>query len=99
MLRRALDDLRAPRTYTRIAYLLVALPLGVAEFSILVSGLSFGFGTAITLIGLPVLLVMLFVWRWMAQVERRVIGALVGTAIAGRVGAVTDLGRVAPAPT
>jgi signal transduction histidine kinase len=82
MLRRALDDIRAPRTYTRIAYLLLALPLGVAEFSILVSGLSFGFGTAITLIGLPVLLVMLFVWRWMAQGERRVIGALVGTEIA-----------------
>jgi signal transduction histidine kinase len=82
MLRRALDDLRAARTYTRIAYLLLALPLGVAEFSILVTGLSFGFGSAITLIGLPVLLLMLFVWRWMAQGERRLVGALVGTEIA-----------------
>jgi signal transduction histidine kinase len=90
MIRRAFADLREPRTYTRILYLLLALPLGVTEFAILVTGLSFGFGTAITLIGVPVLLFMVYAWRWMAQLERRVIGALVGTQIA-------DPYRVGPA--
>ena len=35
-----------PRTWTRILYLLLALPLGVVEFSVLVTAISFGFGTA-----------------------------------------------------
>ena len=43
------------RTYGRIIYLLLVLPLGVAEFSFLVTAISFGFGTAVTLIGIPVL--------------------------------------------
>ena len=43
------------RTYGRILYLVLALPLGVVEFSFLVTAISFGFGTAITLIGIPVL--------------------------------------------
>jgi hypothetical protein len=47
----------------------------VAEFSFLVTGLSFGFGTAITLIGVPVLLFMLYAWRWMALAA---LGAHVG---------------------
>ena len=41
------------RTYARILYMLLALPLGVAEFSFLVTAISTGFGTAITLIGVP----------------------------------------------
>jgi signal transduction histidine kinase len=81
VIHRAVVDIRTPRTYFRIAYLLLALPLGVAEFSILVTGLSFGFGTAITLIGIPVLALMLYLWRWMAQGERRLIGALIGRRI------------------
>ncbi|HEV7845629.1 MAG TPA: sensor domain-containing protein [Thermoleophilaceae bacterium] len=64
------------RTWGRIAYLLLALPLGVAEFSFLVTAISFGFGTAITLIGLPVLVASVYAWRWLAQLERRIIGRL-----------------------
>jgi signal transduction histidine kinase len=64
------------RTWGRIAYLLLALPLGVAEFSILVTALSFGFGTAITLIGIPVLIGTVWAWRWLANLERRIIGRL-----------------------
>ena len=33
------------RTWTRILYLLLALPLGVVEVSVLVTAISFGFGT------------------------------------------------------
>jgi len=69
------------RTYRRILYLLLALPLGVIEFSVLVTALSFGFGTAITLIGIPVLVASVWAWRWMAQVERGLIARLIGTEI------------------
>jgi signal transduction histidine kinase len=70
-----------PRTYGRIVYMLLALPLGVAEFSFLVTAISFGFGTAITLIGIPVLIGTVWAWRWIAELERRLIGRLVGVEI------------------
>jgi signal transduction histidine kinase len=69
------------RTYGRILYLLLALPLGVAEFSFLVTAISFGFGTAITLIGIPVLVGTVWAWRWLAELERRLIGRLIGVEI------------------
>ncbi|HEX6651561.1 MAG TPA: sensor domain-containing protein, partial [Thermoleophilaceae bacterium] len=80
-IRRLFGPIREARTYLRILYLLLALPLGVIEFSFLVTALSFGFGTAITLIGIPVLVATVWAWRWMAHVERRIIGRLLGTEI------------------
>jgi signal transduction histidine kinase len=62
-------------------YLLLALPLGVIEFSFLVTAISFGFGTAVTLIGIPVLIGTVWAWRWIAEVERSLIGRLVGVEI------------------
>jgi signal transduction histidine kinase len=59
----------------------LALPLGVIEFTFLVTAISFGIGTAITLIGIPILIGTLYAWRWMAEVERGLIGSLVGTRI------------------
>ena len=70
-----------PRTYGRILYMLIALPLGVAEFCVLVTAISFGVGTAITLIGIPVLIGTVWAWRWMAQLERGLIARLVGVEI------------------
>ena len=75
-IRRLLRPILEARTYRRILYLLLALPLGVAEFCVLVTALSFGFGTAITLIGIPVLVASVWGWRWLAEFERRVIGRL-----------------------
>jgi signal transduction histidine kinase len=69
------------RTYGRILYLVLALPLGVAEFTFLVTAISFGFSTAITLIGIPVLVGSVYAWRWLADLERGLIGSLVGTEI------------------
>jgi signal transduction histidine kinase len=69
------------RTYRRILYLVLALPLGVAEFTFLVTVISFGFGTAVTLIGIPVLVASVYAWRWLADFERRLIGALLDTEI------------------
>jgi signal transduction histidine kinase len=74
-------DLLDPLTYGRIAYLLLALPLGIAEFTFLVTALSTGVGLAITLIGIPILIVSLYAWIWMAGLERRLIGALTGVEI------------------
>jgi signal transduction histidine kinase len=70
-----------PRTYGGIAYLLLALPLGIAEFTFLVTALALGSGLAITLIGIPILIGTVFAWRWIAQLERRLIGALTGRVI------------------
>jgi signal transduction histidine kinase len=82
---RAIERLVRPifdaRTYGRILYMLLALPLGVAEFTFLVTAISFGFGTAITLIGIPVLIGTVWAWRWLAALERRLIGRLVGVDI------------------
>jgi signal transduction histidine kinase len=69
------------RTYARILYLVLALPLGVVEFSFLVTAISFGFGTAITLIGIPVLVGAVYAWRWLAELERGLIGRLTGVQI------------------
>jgi signal transduction histidine kinase len=69
------------RTYSRILYLLLALPLGVIEFTVLVTAISFGFGTAVTLIGIPVLIGTVWAWRWLAELERSLIGRLVGVDI------------------
>ncbi len=69
------------RTYGRIAYMLIALPLGVVEFSVLVTAISFGVGTAITLIGIPVLIGTVWAWRWIAELERGLIARLVGIQI------------------
>jgi signal transduction histidine kinase len=82
MVTRLIADIRAPRTYGRILYLVVAFPLGLTEFCVLVTGISTGLGLAITLVGLPILFAMLYLWRWMAQGERLVIGRLVGVEIA-----------------
>jgi signal transduction histidine kinase len=70
------------RTYGRIAYLLLALPLGIAEFTFLVSAISIGAGLAVTLIGIPILIATVYAWGWVARLERRLIGALTGRAIA-----------------
>jgi hypothetical protein len=85
------------RTYRRILYLLLALPLGVAEFTFLVTAISFGFGTAVTLIGIPVLIGTVYAWRWLAGLERRLIHSLVGSRSRAPTGPIrgTDVGGAA----
>jgi hypothetical protein len=52
-------------------YLIAGLPAGVVAFSVLVTGLSFAAGLAVTLLGIPVLVATLFAARVMGDVERR----------------------------
>ena len=44
-----------PQSYLNIVYLLLAFPLGTFYFVFLVTGLSLGFGLSITLLGIPLL--------------------------------------------
>jgi signal transduction histidine kinase len=81
LIERLVRSILDARTYGRILYLLIALPLGVAEFAFLVTAISTGFGTAITLVGVPILIGTMWAWRWIADFERRLIGRLVGAEI------------------
>jgi signal transduction histidine kinase len=74
-------DILDPRSYGRIAYLLLAFPLGVIEFCFLVTAIAFGVGTAVTLIGIPVLIFTVYAWRWLADLERHLIALLTGIEI------------------
>ncbi len=65
--------LRAPfelRTWKETLQLLLNLPFGIATFTIVVTGFATGFGLLITLLGIPILIAMLYVSRWMGTVER-----------------------------
>ena len=66
------------RTPGRLAYLLLSFPFGTVYFTFLVTGLSVGVGTAITLFGVPVLIGMVFAWRALARFERRLLDLTLG---------------------
>jgi signal transduction histidine kinase len=51
-------------------YLILNLPLAVASFAVLIAGFAAGVGTAVTVVGLPILAGALFVSRFFADVER-----------------------------
>ena len=65
-------------------YLVLGLPLGIAAFTIAVTGLALSAGLMITLAGIPVLVVTLLVVRAFAAAERKRAEWLLGTPIAGR---------------
>jgi signal transduction histidine kinase len=65
--------LRAPfelRTWKETIHLLLNMPVGIATFTIVVTGFSLGFGLLITLVGIPILIAMLYVSRGMGWFER-----------------------------
>ncbi len=82
MVARLNRDLLDPRTYTRIAYLLLAGVLGIFYFVVLVTALSLGVGLAVTLVGIPILIGCVYAWGWLAGLERRAISVLTGNIIA-----------------
>ena len=59
-----------PQSYLNIIYLLLGLPLGIAYFVFLVTGVSVGFGLVVIWVGVPILaLVLLGSWA-LCQFER-----------------------------
>jgi len=59
------------QTYLSIFYLLFSSVLGVFYFIFLVIGISLGLGLVITLLGVPILLGTLLLWRAFAGFERQ----------------------------
>ncbi len=60
------------QTYLNMLYLLLSYPLGIFYFVFLVVGISLGFGLIITLAGIPLLILMTFLWYWIGLFEARV---------------------------
>jgi hypothetical protein len=58
------------QTYLNIAYMLLALPLGIVYFTLLVTGFSLGFSLAIVLVGIPILFAMVGLMQALGRFER-----------------------------
>jgi hypothetical protein len=70
-----------PQTYKNIAYLLMSFPLGLLYFLFLVIGTAVGAGSIVILIGIPILMFVANMTPFMAEFERRMANALLGTEI------------------
>ena len=70
-----------PRTYTALTHHLLGLPLGIAYFTWIVSGLATGAGLAITLVGIPILTLVLATVRPLVAAERRMANGLLDARI------------------
>jgi signal transduction histidine kinase len=64
-------------------YLLLAMPMGILTFTVVVTGWSLALGLLITLIGIPVAMLTIYISRWMAWVERRRAALVLGEPIRG----------------
>ena len=73
---RLLRPLVEARTWKATLQAVLDLPFGVAWFTIIVTGLSVGVGTLVTLIGIPILLLLLLFSRALSGVERGRAGLL-----------------------
>jgi len=71
-----LGPYRDRRTYGVVAYLLLGLPLGILDFTLVVTGLSVGLGLVVTLVGIPLLVMTLLLARALATLERRLARSL-----------------------
>jgi hypothetical protein len=79
--RLALRPLITTRGWTAVTHHLLGLPLGIAYFTWLVTGIATGLGLAITIVGLPILTFVLATVRPLLEVERSLSNALLGTHI------------------
>jgi hypothetical protein len=75
----ALRPLITARGWTSLTHNLLGLPLGTAYFIWLVTGLSTGLGLAITIIGIPLLTLVLAATRPLLMLERGLANSLLGT--------------------
>jgi hypothetical protein len=79
--RTALRPLITTRGWTAVTHHLLGLPLGIAYFAWLVTGISVGVGLFITLLGIPILTLVLASVRPLLEGERGLANALLGTEI------------------
>jgi hypothetical protein len=76
--RRLLSPLTDPQTYRNIAFLLLRLPLGIAYFTVFLSGLAIGVSLIPLVIGVPILGLVLGFTDYAASFETDVFGRLLG---------------------
>jgi signal transduction histidine kinase len=79
--RRVFDAPFRADTWRHVLYLLLAFPLGIGYFVVLVTGVSLGGGLAVVLVGLVILAATVLAARVMAGIERALAGRLLGVAI------------------
>ncbi|QSG06859.1 sensor domain-containing protein [Halapricum desulfuricans] len=70
------------QTYRNVLYLILAFPLGLVYYVVLLFGLTLGIGLSILVVGLGVLLGTVIGSRYIAAFERRLANRLLETAIA-----------------
>ena len=66
-----LDVYLQPQTYLSLVYLLLAFPLGLVYFIVLVVGFSTGFALTLIIIGIFLLILMLALTRFFILIERK----------------------------
>jgi hypothetical protein len=71
-----------PQSYLNIVFLLLGLPLGVAYFVFLVTGISVGFALTVVWVGVPILALVLFGSWAMCKFERGLANVLLKQDIA-----------------
>jgi hypothetical protein len=79
-----LDAYSDRRTYGSLVYSLLGLPLGIFDFTVVVTGFALGLGFLITLIGIPILVATLLFVQAMAAVERRLAWSLLDASMPRR---------------
>jgi putative sensor protein len=79
--RSLLRPLVTTRGWTAVTHHLFGLPLGIAYFTWFVTGLATGLGLAITIVGLPLLTLVLASVRPLLVLESELANALLGTRI------------------
>jgi signal transduction histidine kinase len=60
----------AARTWKETLHLLLNLPVGIVTFTVMVAGFATGLGMLVTLLGIPIIFLTMYVSRWMGGVER-----------------------------
>lgn len=69
------------RFFPNLVYVLIGMPLGILYFVVLITGYALGAGLAITIIGIPILVSMIFVTYMLGDLERVATSKLLGLKI------------------
>ena len=69
-------------TWRELAYLLLGGPVSIVAFVVFVTGVSFGLGMLVTLVGIPILFATAYAFRGIAWAERHRAVLVLG----GRIG-------------
>jgi signal transduction histidine kinase len=75
-----MSSLFPPGLGRRVGFLLLTLPLGLVYFAVLIGGLASAVGGAF-IIGIPLFVALMFLWRALARLERRLLRRLLDVGI------------------